>query len=144
MYKAAIENLRPTPSKSHYVFNLRDFSRMIHGCAMLRKESAESKKTFAKIWVHEVLRVFYDRLIEHQDREWLFGKLRVCVKENFRDYFEQIFDNYPRDKNGIVLQSAIKTLMFGSYFDQDSDEDKRYEEVVLLEAFKALSQNCLD
>uniref|UniRef100_A0AAR5PYC5 AAA+ ATPase domain-containing protein n=1 Tax=Dendroctonus ponderosae TaxID=77166 RepID=A0AAR5PYC5_DENPD len=144
MYKAAIENLRPTPSKGHYVFNLRDFSRMIQGCAMLRKESAESKKTFAKIWVHEVLRVFYDRLIEHQDREWLFGKLRVCVKENFRDYFEQIFDNYPRDKNGIVLQSAIKTLMFGSYFDQDSDEDKRYEEVVSLEAFKALSQNCLD
>lgn len=34
--------------------------------------------------------------------------------------------------------------MFGTYFDQDSDEDKRYEEVVNAEAFKNLSQNCLD
>lgn len=38
----------------------------------------------------------------------------------------------------------MKTLMFGTYFDQDSDEDKRYEEVVNAEAFKTLSQNCLD
>ncbi|KAF7282405.1 hypothetical protein GWI33_002719 [Rhynchophorus ferrugineus] len=144
MFKAAMANLRPTPSKSHYVFNLRDFSRLIQGCAMLKKESAETKKTFSKIWVHEVLRVFYDRLIEQKDKDWVYDKLRSCVKDNFRDLFDQVFDNYPRNPDGTVQQESLKTLMFGTYFDQDSDEDKRYEEVVDISAFKNLSQNCLE
>lgn len=100
VYGASIENLRPTPSKSHYVFNLRDFSRLIQGCAMLRKESAESKRTFAKIWVHEVMRVFYDRLIEEKDKEWLYEKLRTIVNYHFRENLEIALENVPREENG--------------------------------------------
>ncbi|XP_060531522.1 dynein axonemal heavy chain 12 [Cylas formicarius] len=144
IFKEAIEHLRPTPSKSHYVFNLRDFSRLIQGCAMLRKESV-AHKTFSKIWVHEVLRVFYDRLIEQTDKDWLFGMIRICVRDNFKEFFEHVFDNYPRDDNGFVTQESIKELLFGTYFDQDAElEEKRYEEVQNIEAFKQLSQNCLE
>lgn len=100
IYKASMENLRPTPSKSHYVFNLRDFSRLIQGCAMLRKESAENKRTFAKIWVHEVMRVFYDRLIEEKDKDWLYEKLRATVNYHYRENFEIALENVPREENG--------------------------------------------
>lgn len=144
IYSDAIKNLRPTPSKSHYVFNLRDFSRLIQGCAMLKKESTETKQTFTKIWVHEVLRVFYDRLVEQKDRDWLFNKLKLCTRDHFKEHFDRVFENLPRDGDGTISQFSMKSLLFGTYFDQDSDENKRYEEVQNIAAFKELSETCLD
>ncbi len=46
IYKSAMQNLLPTPSKSHYVFNLRDFARVVLGICMINKNQIENKKTF--------------------------------------------------------------------------------------------------
>ncbi|XP_072386040.1 dynein axonemal heavy chain 7 isoform X2 [Diabrotica undecimpunctata] len=142
IFKAAQENLRPTPSKSHYIFNLRDFFRLIQGCAMLRKESAEDKKIFPKIWVHEVMRVFYDRLVEKRDRVWIYEEVKKYVNDNFRENFDSIFALLKNDQ-GIVTREALKRLLFGTYFDQDSDEDKRYEEITDSDALRELAVSCL-
>jgi len=45
------------------------------------------------LWVHEVMRVFYDRLIDDNDRYWLFNKIRVCVNTNFQEMFDVVFNN---------------------------------------------------
>lgn len=48
LYRSAIINLPPTPSKSHYLFNLRDISKVMNGILMFRKESFTNRKVFVR------------------------------------------------------------------------------------------------
>jgi len=94
IYKLVQAEIRATPAKSHYIFNLRDISRVVTGCTLVRKESVTDKKIFVRVWYHEAMRVFYDRLVDDVDRKWMFEKLNDCLKSNFKDKVENVFERY--------------------------------------------------
>lgn len=48
MYESISRSLFPTPAKSHYSFNLRDFARVVNGHLLFKKESAGDKNIFVK------------------------------------------------------------------------------------------------
>lgn len=68
VYRRIGEDLRPTPVKSHYTFNLRDVSKVICGFCMIEKDSLTNSDVGIRLWAHECVRVFGDRLINDKDR----------------------------------------------------------------------------
>ena len=68
IYKTAITKFLPTPSKSHYVFNLRDFARVMRGVLLVPSTKMDEGDKLIRLWIHEVYRVFYDRLVDDADR----------------------------------------------------------------------------
>lgn len=143
VYKFVIKTLRPVPSKLYYYFDLRDISRVINGCSLIQKESVETKFTFIRLWVHEILRVFSDRMLDEDDKEWLFQRIRDAVKSNFKDSFESAFDHLPKFENQITKDS-LGDLMFGNFMDAEkSGKCRRYEEIGL-EALRSKVLACLD
>jgi len=68
VYKSAIRSFLPMPSKSHYVFNLRDFSRVVRGVLLVPASRMTDTDKMVRLWVHEVYRVFNDRLTDDVDR----------------------------------------------------------------------------
>lgn len=116
VYKKAMENLLPTPAKSHYTFNLRDFSRVIQGCLLLKKESLENKRTMICLFVHEVFRVYYDRLVDDKDRAWLFQLMNSILKDHFKESFDQVFDHLKQgskvSRDAFIFVDVLCVLLF--------------------------------
>jgi len=71
VYRRIQEDLRPTPVKSHYTFNLRDVSKVICGFCSIEKDALPNTDVGIRLWAHETVRVFGDRLINDQDRRWM-------------------------------------------------------------------------
>lgn len=79
IYKSAVSNFLPTPTKSHYVFNLRDFSRVVRGVLLVPKTHMHEGDKMIRLWVHEIYRVFYDRLIDNTDRYVHVNNNNTCI-----------------------------------------------------------------
>nr|XP_024218054.1 dynein heavy chain 7, axonemal isoform X1 [Halyomorpha halys] len=136
IYGWALGNLLPTPTKCHYLFNIRDFNRVIQGHLLLRKDSPAERNNFIRMWCHEVLRVFYDRLVNVAEREMLLESIKKTVKDTFKEHFDLVLEGLtgdPEEKE--ITVEHLNNLLFTSALDTEEDEDKKYEEIVSLERF---------
>jgi dynein heavy chain, axonemal len=114
IYNSISKEFRPTPAKSHYTYNLRDVSKVFQGLAKSHPRSIQNEDSMIKLWAHECLRVFQDRLISTEDRDKFTEMMQVKMKEKFK-----------KDWDKLVL---IKPLLFASFTPliyPDGDETKK-------------------
>ncbi|XP_028025407.1 dynein heavy chain 10, axonemal [Bombyx mandarina] len=83
LYKIIIVELPPTPAKFHYIFNLRDLSRIAAGMCLTHANYFSEKRTVVRCWRNEFTRVICDRLINQQDNELMRGHIQEHVARYF-------------------------------------------------------------
>ena len=92
IYNTISTELLPTPLKSHYVFNMRDLSRVFQGVLRADQQFIDSKDAMIRLWMHECFRVFSDRLVDDDDREWFRKLAEQKLNDVFQATWKGIFD----------------------------------------------------
>lgn len=102
IYNRAKDDFLPTPTKSHYTFNLRDMSKVVQGMTMCPVDAlGGDKDNLTTLYLHESYRVFRDRLTDEND------------KTRFNELSEQMLSN-----NNIMPvdgDEQIANVMFGKF-----------------------------
>ncbi|XP_072937033.1 dynein axonemal heavy chain 8 [Epargyreus clarus] len=116
----------PTPAKFHYVFNLRDLSRIWEGILFIKREELQNIKTALKLWFHECLRVISDRFTTFDDKDWFVANFWKTAAQELPD----VINDFPEAETFFVnfLREPVEPT-------GDEDEDfstdapKIYEEL---------------
>lgn len=133
MYRQSIEALLPTPAKSHYTFNLRDVSKVIQGMVEINERVVNSVDAIVRLWIHELCRVFHDRLINTEDRNWFTQSTQKLLLQNFKKDWthEELFE-----KN---------VILFGDFFKGAGDKEfRQYEEAESIQKCQIQAERFLE
>lgn len=100
---------------------------------MLLPQNSPSIEVMHRLWVHESMRIFHDRLINQEDKEY-FKKMTIellskhfAVSASYDDLFVE------------------RSILFGDFLKMGLDhEDRQYEEVNDIEKMKSILQEYLE
>ncbi|KAG9392138.1 Dynein heavy chain and region D6 of dynein motor [Carpediemonas membranifera] len=147
LYHQISEDLRPTPAKSHYTFNLRDLAKTIQGLLLAVPAAVNTRFGFLRLWAHEVSRTFRDRLICDEDTTWFDRQVVKTITDHFdinewdeakeldtsqalesiKDEDAELDDASAKERAMVTvgLTKAVPDIMFGAWC-PDKAEQKRY------------------
>ncbi|CAK8691447.1 unnamed protein product [Clavelina lepadiformis] len=133
IYGRMSTDLLPTPTKSHYVFNLRDLSKCVQGILRADAGVIREKVHIFHLFCHEAQRVFHDRLINHEDKNYFCKMLSEMANKHFSQQVE------PED-------FVKKPIIFGDFLKVGiPKEDKLYEDLSdRMDKVKAVLEDYLD
>ena len=127
LWKKTSAKMLPTPAKFHYMFNMRELSRVFAGIFQAPKDSIVDDLYLIMLWRHECERVFTDKLTNAEDKAWESAAIMSTISESFGgDFIRRLhgpchFVNFLGDP---VLDSEGSVV---------NDRPKLYQQIVKVE-----------
>ncbi|XP_012272400.1 dynein heavy chain 10, axonemal [Orussus abietinus] len=133
LYKDITVELPPTPSKFHYIFNMRDLSRIVAGMLQSHPNYFSKAQHLVRLWRNEFVRVMCDRLVTSTDEE--------IVREHLKEKIKVVWE----EEQELVEYSLRDPLLFGDYRNAcNEDEPRFYEDLLDYEAVYSLFLEILE
>uniref|UniRef100_A0A6P7FV51 Dynein heavy chain 10, axonemal-like n=1 Tax=Diabrotica virgifera virgifera TaxID=50390 RepID=A0A6P7FV51_DIAVI len=164
LYNVCINQLPPTPSKFHYIFNMRDLSRITAGICLSVPNLYTKQAYIVRLWRNEFLRVICDRLINQEDQNLMtkhvlmelenaFPKKEDKAKELLKQIDDDDFVFEPiqeqqedeEEKIDIVEYAMRDPILFGDFRNATNEAEPRfYEDLLDYEAVYSLFQELIE
>nr|XP_019946997.1 PREDICTED: dynein heavy chain 5, axonemal [Paralichthys olivaceus] len=125
----------PTPAKFHYIFNLRDLSRVWQGMLNTSAEVINSVSVLMQLWKHECKRVISDRFTMPEDVVWFDQSLAKVTEEELGEEHKKTVD-YEVDKYFVDFLRDAPEPTGEEPEDADFDMPKVYEPIESYESLK--------
>lgn len=144
-FQQAVIDLPPTPSKFHYIFNVRDLSRITMGLLQSDPSHFKLPQQFVRLWRNEFTRVFCDRLISKNVGAILFFFFFIIFNFFAHIYFQDqelifncmenlITSTWESDQE-LTAYTLRNPLLFGDFRNACSEDEIRlYEDLLDYEA----------
>ncbi|XP_017478046.1 PREDICTED: dynein heavy chain 10, axonemal [Rhagoletis zephyria] len=164
LFKVVIVELPPTPSKFHYIFNLKDLSRIFAGMLLIHSNYCHDLRDLIRVWRNEFTRIICDRLISDNDVDLMRKHIEREVDEAFPPGFEEDYgfidpDAVAKEQQDLLAMNpdeepVIVTfhdyvfrdpLLFGDFRNAMNESEPRfYEDLVDYSAVHALFEEILE
>ncbi|GET88803.1 dynein heavy chain, putative [Leishmania tarentolae] len=143
VYMKVSTDLLPIPSKSHYLFTLRDLSKVFQGIYGCYLEGITSKEHLVALWVHESQRVFSDRMNDPADKGWFRHLLNDKLNNVFQTKWANMLKARGKDPRGQPL-SESESPIFVDFLDGEQDEMAKYKLVPSMEQLRQIVEEGLE
>ena len=79
-----------------------------------------NKVSCRRLWAHEALRIFHDRLVNDDDRRWFGNYLKAAVQEHLHLNFDEVFATSDSSAGAgrLDVLSATRSLLYCNFLTQ--------------------------
>ncbi|XP_041422160.1 dynein heavy chain 5, axonemal isoform X4 [Xenopus laevis] len=134
IWQATKIKMLPTPAKFHYIFNLRDLSRIWQGILTITSEVCQSTDVMVAVFQHECSRVISDRFIDQKDKDWFENTIHKIALE---DHGQEIMSNALKESYFVDFLRDAPEATGDEPEDADLEAPKVYEPIP---SFEQLSE----